>query len=95
VHHNAGGRVGRCVFSDLNGTKTMNFQIPSGENIILSAYASLMNDAQTAPTDLVSEYERHFVTAVKPSTGRQGNFERFSLIDPTIRTIVKSSTTGI
>lgn len=73
----------------------VNLQLPGGENIILSAYASLTKDDQAASMDFVSEYERHFVTAVKPATGHQGNFERFSLVDPTIRTVIKSTATGI
>ncbi|MER2540015.1 MAG: hypothetical protein ABTQ26_12310 [Azonexus sp.] len=73
----------------------INFQLPGGENIILSAYASMTKNDQTAQVDLVSEYERHFVSAVKSATGRQVNFDRFSLVDPTIRTIIKSTSTGI
>lgn len=73
----------------------VDLQLPAGENIILSAYASVTQGDQVLSMDFVSEYERFFGTVVTPAAGHQVSFERFSLVDPTIRTVVKSTTTGI
>jgi len=82
-----------CI--NITGEIMTNLQLPSGENIILSAYAAIKGDDQVDSLDFVREYEHYFETAVKPATGHQGNFERFSLVDPTIRTVIKSTATGI
>ena len=73
----------------------VDLQLPSGENIILSAYASVTQGDQTFSMDFAGEYERFFGAVAKPAVGHQGNFERFSLVDPTIRTVIKSTATGI
>lgn len=72
-----------------------DLQLPGGENIILSAYVSMKSANQAQPMDFALEYQRYFVTAVEAATGSHGKFERFSLVDPTIRTVIKTTATGI
>lgn len=69
-----------------------DIQLPSGENIVLSAYEVVANRQPTDAAGLAVEYERHFVTSIKPSHGSSSVFERFSLVDPTIRTVITSTT---
>lgn len=60
---------------------------------LLAAYDAMKQ--QTVATDggdLVAIYEQHFVTAVPPASTEAPSFERVSLTDPTIRTIIRAST---
>lgn len=66
--------------------------LPCNENVILSAYAAITESSQVEPEALVAEYKRLFVSAVQPVQGRTSVFERFSLVDPNLRTIIQSST---
>lgn len=71
-------------------------QLPEGENLILAAFASLSNAQAQAvnPNDIIHQYESHFITSVDPGQPghRNNRIERFSLVDPTIQTVIKSST---
>lgn len=70
-------------------------QVPVGENILLSAFRDVNNESATKTSDeLMAEYERHFKTTVPTPPVQPQIFERFSLIDPTIRMTVKSSTSA-
>ncbi len=69
-------------------------ELPQGENSLLAAYEALLDGKNTVDENSVaSVYERYFVTAVPPASVQAPVFERVSLVDPTIRTIVRSSTT--
>ena len=73
----------------------VSLQLPSTENVILSAYAEIVKeraDDQADPATLVALYDNLFVTAVPPAQNRPSNFERFSLVDPNLWTVIKSST---
>lgn len=68
--------------------------LPKGENSLMAAYESVL-DAKDSPeraNDLVATYERFFVTAVPPAAVQAPVFERVSLVDPTIRTVIRSTT---
>jgi hypothetical protein len=67
-------------------------QLPTGENILLSAFRAMAEGELTESTELVAEYERHFITAIPAQPAHPPVFERFSLVDPTIRMTVQSST---
>lgn len=70
-------------------------QLPSGENLILSALGSLAESGRADPTELAAEYARRFVSAAQPAQGRCSVFDRFSLADPTIRMVIKSTSTPL
>lgn len=73
----------------------IDLQPPGTENVILSAYAAISKgktDDQADLATLVAKYESLFVTAVPPTQSRESHFERFSLVDPNLRTVIKSST---
>lgn len=66
-------------------------QLPTGENILLSAFRAVAEGRIVEPAKLVAEYERHFITAVPVPPTQPHTFERFSLVDPTIRMTVQSN----
>ena len=70
-------------------------QLPTGENILLSAFRAVAEGRIAEPTELVAEYERLFTTAVPVPPTQPQVFERFSLVDPTIRMTVRSSTASV
>lgn len=71
-------------------------QLPVEENLLLSAYRSVMERSEAdAPAELVADYERYFTTEVVPTPGKSLAFERFSLIDSTVRLTVKSNTAPV
>lgn len=65
---------------------------PVGENILMSAFKAISEGQQVSSDDLVAEYERHFSAVAPAKPAAQPVFERFSLIDPKIRTIIQSNT---
>lgn len=67
-------------------------QLPTGENVLLAAFRALETGQVTKSSDLVAEYERHFTTAVSVPKEQPQVFERFSIVDPSIRMTVQSST---
>jgi hypothetical protein len=72
------------------------FELPQGENSLLVAYEALLDGKNNVDEKSVaSVYEQYFVTAVPPASVQAPVFERVSLVDPTIRTIVRSSTSAV
>ena len=67
-------------------------QLPTGENILLSAFRAVAEGRISEPNELVAEYERLFTTAVPVPPTQPQVFQRFSLVDPTVRMTVRSST---
>ena len=67
-------------------------RLPVGENPLLSAYDVVVRREQAAPEDLAAEYARYFVSTAPLAQGRPLVFERFSLVDPAIRTVVRATT---
>jgi hypothetical protein len=70
-------------------------ELPQGENSLLVAYEALLEGKSTVDeNNVASVYKQYFVTAVPPASVQAPVFERVSLVDPTIRTIVRSSTSA-
>lgn len=66
--------------------------LPAGENILFEAFRAVADRQSAKPAELVSTYEKHFTTIVPAPSAQPQVFERFSLIDPTIKMIVQSNT---
>lgn len=66
-------------------------QLPTGENILMSAFRSVVEGRGSVPTDFAAEYEKYFTSAVQPQSAQAQPFEKFSLTDPNIRVVVQSS----
>lgn len=70
-------------------------QLPTGENLLLSAYRAVMSDRKSDPVELVAEYERRFSSVVPQSAAQKHVFQRFSLADSTVRLVIKSDTAPV
>lgn len=68
-------------------------KLPAGENSVLSAYDVIRKNKSMEAEEMIGNYNLHFGTPPLPSSYARPFFERFSLIDPTIRTVIQSSTT--
>lgn len=76
----------------------IDLHLPNVENVILSAYAAITKERTDGQADvavLVAQYDDLFVTTAPPTQNRPSRFERFSLIDPNLRTVISSSTANI
>lgn len=62
-----------------------------GRSVLLDAYDAVRHGDRVA--DLAGEYIAHFAPVVPPASDKVAPFELFSLIDPSIQTTVKSTTT--
>jgi len=69
--------------------------LPVGENILMAAYRAVTDGRVAEPAELVAAYEQHFTPTVSVSPVQPPVFERFSLVDPTIRMTVRSSTATV
>jgi hypothetical protein len=68
-------------------------ELPKGENSLMVAYRAVEEGGKLDDANrVVAIYEQHFVTKAAPVKPDQKTFERISLVDPTIRTVVRSST---
>lgn len=68
-------------------------ELPEGENSLMAAYQAVIDgDGAFDLEDVANVYQQHFVPAVPPISVQPPVFERVSLVDPTIRTIVRAST---
>ena len=67
---------------------------PSGENLLLKAYLAVNEKQEPDAGELAAEFLRHFeVTAPVPSPANNPQiFERFSLVDPGILTVLRANT---
>lgn len=73
----------------------LELKLPVGENPVLNAYDVIRKNKDMMAEEMVGSYNLHFGTPpLTPSCARPV-FERFSLVDPTIRTVIQSSTTII
>ena len=71
-----------------------NVQMVAEENILLAAYRQIVNEEKKDPQDLITEYENHFSSVVSPASKPRHVFERFSMTDPNVRVVIKSSTSA-
>lgn len=74
----------------------IKFDVPQGENLVLSAYEEILGqDASSSSSDqvnhLVEQYARLFTAAPQPAQDTTPVFERFSLVDPTIKIGISST----
>jgi len=67
--------------------------IPVGENTLLKARRVVASKTARDVTELVAEFNQHFVAAKDIETPY--SFERFSLTDSAVRTVIQSNTTGV
>lgn len=60
---------------------------------LLAVYDAMkQQNVATDGGDLMAIYEQYFVTAVPPASTKAPSFERVSLIDPTIKTVIRAGT---
>jgi hypothetical protein len=69
--------------------------LPIGENILMAAYLAVAEGRSSDPSELVASYEQHFKSTVTVPPAQPPVFERFSLVDPSIRMTVQSSTATV
>lgn len=61
-------------------------------NTLIEAYESSNRSENVNRLDLLSLYQQHFETKAQPTTEKAPVFEKVSLVDPTIRTVLRSNT---
>lgn len=73
----------------------IKFDVPQGENLVLSAYEEILGQDASSSSDqvnhLVEQYARLFTAAPQPAQDTTPVFERFSLVDPTIKIGISST----
>ena len=75
---------------------TTSLELPKGENSLMAAYKAVAQGGTLADANqVVATYQEHFVTKAVPSTPDSKVFERISLVDPNIRTVVRCSTASV
>jgi hypothetical protein len=71
-------------------------ELPLVENSLIAAYEAIVSrDLLATDNDIATIYEQYFVTAVPSLAEKSPSFERVSLVDPSIRTVLRSSTAVI
>jgi hypothetical protein len=66
---------------------------PTGENSVLNAFDVIRKNKDMKAEEMVTHYNLHFDAPPVPPSDVRPVFERFSLVDPAIRTVIQSSTT--
>jgi hypothetical protein len=71
-------------------------ELPGETGVLTSAFRAVKEKQGIPPNQeiqVVEQYTKHFVAPASPCTCKHSQrFERFSLVDPTIRTVVGSTT---
>jgi hypothetical protein len=81
--------------ASFSGKRVMSeLHLPTGENILMAAYRAVA-EGRSDPSELVASYEQHFTSTVPVPPAQPPVFERFSLVDPSIRMTVQSSTATV
>ncbi|UQY83677.1 hypothetical protein [Ralstonia pseudosolanacearum] len=65
---------------------------PEGENLLLIARRAVTEKQAPDAAELVAEFHRHFVVTAPIPAGKPQLFERFSLVDPDMRTVIQANT---
>ena len=65
---------------------------PTGESLLLKAYRAVAEKQEPEAAELVAEFQRYFVATVPPHANNSQVFERFSLVDPGILTVLRANT---
>ena len=72
---------------------TTLLELPKGENSLMVAYKAVEQAGTFADANqVVTDYEQYFVSKAAPVTPDAHGFERISLLDPNIRTVIRCST---
>ena len=71
-------------------TKTLI--LPTGENLLQTAFRERNSAAAMTADAAQALYAGHFVAIAQPISAQAVRFEKFSLVDPSIRTTVASNT---
>ena len=66
--------------------------LPQERNTLIEAYESSKKNEGLSGHDLVVLYQQNFETKAQPVNEKAPVFEKVSLIDPTIRTVLSSTT---
>ena len=71
-------------------------ELPTGENSLMVAYKAVEEGGTLADSNqIVAAYQQHFTPTAAPVSPDAKVFERISLIDPNIRTVVRGSTASL
>ena len=65
---------------------------PTSENILLAAFRALEQESAISPEEMVANYDRYFKSSVAEPLEKSPVFERFSLVDPSVRLTIQSHT---
>lgn len=65
---------------------------PADESTLLSAYSAIRNDKAMDAEEMVAHYHHLFGAHPPVPASSRPVFERFSLVDPTIHTVIQSTT---
>jgi len=65
---------------------------PEGENLLMLAHRAIDDEQAPDAAQLAAEFHRHFVVTARVPAGKPQVFERFSLVDPGIRTVIRANT---
>jgi hypothetical protein len=80
---------GKTIMEDLKA-------ILKEESSLLEAYRSLKNgNVALSGNDVRDLYAKTFHLAVPPHDGRQAGFERVTIVDPNIRTVMGTATMAV
>lgn len=71
----------------------LELKLPTGENSVLIAYDEVRENSVMSAEEMGAHYTHNFGAPQLPPSEARPVFERFSLVDPTIRTVIQSSTT--
>ena len=71
----------------------LELMLPLGQNSVLIAYDEIHKNTYMKAEEMVAQYNHNFEAPQLPPPDARPVFERFSLVDPTIRTVIQSSTT--
>lgn len=70
----------------------MSLQLPKGSSQLLESYEAARTVRTQTGAELEASYQLHFQTSAPAPVPGTTVFERFSLVDPTVRTVVRSNT---
>lgn len=75
---------------------TQLLELPRGRNSLIAAYEVVEQGGKGAERENVAAtYEKYFATAVPPVSVKPHAFDKVSLVDPSIRTVIRSSTAAL
>lgn len=75
---------------------TTLLELPNGENSLMLAYRAVEQSGTLADEhQVVAAYDQYFVCPAAQLTPDTKMFERISLVDPTIRTVIGCSTASL